>query len=441
LNVTHPKLPSVLTSVLKEVIDIFDNPPYLHLGGDEVNMAEPCFYEIGQPFPNYTVFEEMLSGVLKDINYPESQVLRWEMTGQEQPYRAGSMTQYWMNEPGSGEGPPVSGPFFGSWGLYFDTNQEEAAWDVYKYTRRYYNLSNGDFPDGIVAGTFELDSQFWHERSVVGKLLAVSMGATNWSVSNESDFHEKYDQVCESVGFDSGLCEKRGIPLVRYDTYRSLRWISIWQGWKGAICKRLTKAITVRIAKNPYFDRSKDDAISVANRYFWNAFGQKESIGGFKRERRQIMSNDIVPPSGNDTSSVPGNDTLSVPGIDTLSVLRHRLVNQAGIIMDMVKSIPPVSRVEQILGICNELGMTLVQMRLADDYGFAVRNLGSQYMFAHPTDSPKGGLLPAILYQYNIADAASLNVSFRVGVYCFSGFYTCKIKTKSVFLLLFATHF
>jgi hypothetical protein len=33
INVTHPKFRGVLTDVLREIVDIFDDPPYLHLGG------------------------------------------------------------------------------------------------------------------------------------------------------------------------------------------------------------------------------------------------------------------------------------------------------------------------------------------------------------------------------------------------------------------------
>ena len=45
LNVSNPKLRPILKDVLKEIIDIFDHPLYIHLGGDEVNMAQPCFDE------------------------------------------------------------------------------------------------------------------------------------------------------------------------------------------------------------------------------------------------------------------------------------------------------------------------------------------------------------------------------------------------------------
>ena len=33
INVTHPRFREILTDVLREIVDIFDNPPYLHLGG------------------------------------------------------------------------------------------------------------------------------------------------------------------------------------------------------------------------------------------------------------------------------------------------------------------------------------------------------------------------------------------------------------------------
>jgi len=129
--VEHPKFKGVLKDVLQEIIQIFDNPPYLHLGGDEVDMAQPCFDEVGQPMFNYDVFEQELKTILDDINYPESQVIRWEMTGQrlDSP-RTGKMPQHWFRIPGDG-GPNLGrNNFFGSAGLYFDYNEMDMAWKV-----------------------------------------------------------------------------------------------------------------------------------------------------------------------------------------------------------------------------------------------------------------------------------------------------------------------
>lgn len=71
-------------------------------------MAQPCFDELGQPMFDYDVFERTLKLILDDINYPEEQVIRWEMTGQRlNSKRTGKMPQYWFRIPGE------SGPYLG----------------------------------------------------------------------------------------------------------------------------------------------------------------------------------------------------------------------------------------------------------------------------------------------------------------------------------------
>jgi len=80
--VEHPQIKTILKGILKEIIDIFGNPPFLHLGGDEVNMADPCFDEVHKiPF-DYANFESDLKGILRELRYPEERVIRWERTGQ-----------------------------------------------------------------------------------------------------------------------------------------------------------------------------------------------------------------------------------------------------------------------------------------------------------------------------------------------------------------------
>ena len=81
--------------------------------GDEVDMSEPCFQEVGQPMFDYNAFEQMVKQVLDDIKYPEEQVIRWEMTGQrlDSP-RTGKVPQYWFRIPGE------SGPQLGRNGFF-----------------------------------------------------------------------------------------------------------------------------------------------------------------------------------------------------------------------------------------------------------------------------------------------------------------------------------
>jgi hypothetical protein len=216
LNVSHqPHLSQLLVSMLREILDIFDHPPFLHLGGDEVSMSVPCLREAGilptrttttnvqdkrnstskQEFGSrptsgtedyFDHFEQViLRDVLRQVNYPESQVLRWEMghgnkkTMDHQPQnlednndinietrdekssamirntrkRTGGMVHYWegaakqpipskkalhqnssnnkySNRSDSSKSRSRHGPYFSSRGLYFDTNKFDWAWDI-----------------------------------------------------------------------------------------------------------------------------------------------------------------------------------------------------------------------------------------------------------------------------------------------------------------------
>ena len=193
LNLTHPALPNIIRDVLNETMDIFDDPPFLHLGGDEVNMAKPCFDEEDTPLYDFAAFEVMLQGILDEIGVPREKVVRWEMTGQwsmvtpnycgvqgtecvatDPHIRAGSIEQMWESYPYDRHRPTPT--FFLSNQLYFDTNGEQDIWDVYERSNKALNLRNDVLPTALIVGTFELSTQFWFDRNILGRLLAVSMG-------------------------------------------------------------------------------------------------------------------------------------------------------------------------------------------------------------------------------------------------------------------------
>eukprot|EP00934_Nitzschia_sp_Nitz4_P001923 Nitzschia sp. Nitz4//scaffold31_size150131//51671//53310//NITZ4_002821-RA/size150131-augustus-gene-0.15-mRNA-1//-1//CDS//3329547638//1923//frame0 len=243
INVTHPKFRSVLTDVLLEIIDIFGDPPYLHLGGDEVDQSLPCFQELGLKMFNYNVFEETLANILKNISFSEDRVIRWEMTGQRlKAPRAGHILQYWMRVPGESAPHLGNGTFLASGGLYFDFNDMDMAWQISLYTRRYFHLPGNNFPLGIVVGTFELDSNFWFDRNVVGRLLAVTMGAAKEvDVENGTRFNDLYHTSCRGVGLGDALCNYYGLPFISLQDYRA-KWKDVWGQWKERICNRLTTA-------------------------------------------------------------------------------------------------------------------------------------------------------------------------------------------------------
>jgi hypothetical protein len=317
----------------------------LHLGGDEVSMSAPCLREAGilpsrttttnvqdkrtpttkQEFGSrptsgtedyFDHFEQViLRDVLREINYPESQVLRWEMghgnkkTMDRQPQnleynndidvetrdekfsamirntrkRTGGMVHYWegaakqpipskktlhqnssnnnySNRSDSSKSRRRHGPYFSSRGLYFDTNKFDWAWDIYQNSLQLLDLNLHDqLPTGIVVGTFELNSTFWHHRSVLPRLVAVALavfaasssspktsesfpplhGASNDNLLARQFYRKYYRPACLQVGLDRATCWQNGRIL--RDTHYEERWKATWVQWKSNVCIRLAE--------------------------------------------------------------------------------------------------------------------------------------------------------------------------------------------------------
>ena len=371
LNISHPELPTLLSAILKEIIAIFHNPPFLHLGGDEIDMSTDCIREAGSvskasattatqqeqlatrddgsrnsnnddtgrqsdnddrnnPLQYFDHFEKViLPNVLHSIGYPREQVIRWEIghaknknpqnqqehlslntigdatndfvekdkvvtnaagadvmvtsngrdnDQDEEDFRAGGLIHYWEgpsnrpirismsntstasnNNRSSTALSQAHRPYFISRGLYFDTNKFDWAWDIYQHTLRLLNgkpsnhgqRHNGDRgqlqPTGIIVGTFELNSTFWHHRAVIPRLVAVALAAS----SNVPMIHGEYDDnlaarqyyrnhyrpACLNLGLDQQTCSQNGrIPK---DTSYDDRWKTTWAEWKTNVCHQL----------------------------------------------------------------------------------------------------------------------------------------------------------------------------------------------------------
>ena len=108
-------------------------------------------------------------------------------------------------------------------------------------TRRHYHLKHWYYPLGIIVGTFELDSNFWFDRNVIGRMLAVAMGASDLHFENGEDFYAQYVESCRQVGFQDELCRLYGRSVRTWDEYRD-KWRNVvWKEWKDDICARITQ--------------------------------------------------------------------------------------------------------------------------------------------------------------------------------------------------------
>ena len=345
LNISHPMLRPILKDVLKEVIDIFDDPPYLHLGGDEVNMANPCFREIGEEMFDYNDFESILQEILLEIKYNESRVVRWEMSHVIRDLkRAGQITHFWLRKPGTKEweenydSKTFNQSIFLSSDIYFDTNQEDSAFDVYVKTKRLKHNEHHQSPIlGIVGGTFELSTDFWHDRNVIGKLLAVSMGVSGINTTDRFEFFDSYKEICRSAGFPGTMCSLYGHAPRRYNDFRSeLKGPGgVWDEWINNTCNRLTEKKDELMFTNPGVDQYQ--TMLAMNNFFQTYY---------ERPKWQVLD---------------------------VANIENRLVKHIGVIMDFAKHpLDGEGTIDSILfKTMVPLGLNTIQLRLVTDASFS----------------------------------------------------------------------
>jgi hypothetical protein len=188
MNVNNPIVLDVIENVLREVLDIFSTAPYLHLGGDELWMSEPCFNEL-QVMPNYTAFETKLEHML--VQYSMDKLIRWEQTGggggsnfdleneidetvialakraaaqvavekSSVIHRAGNIQHWWLRAPPFNNSIAGQRPksFFISTDLYFDVSGDQNAFNTFRIAQARFGLvPNSIKPVAVLPGTFEL---------------------------------------------------------------------------------------------------------------------------------------------------------------------------------------------------------------------------------------------------------------------------------------------
>jgi Glycosyl hydrolase family 20, catalytic domain len=355
LNVSHPSLIPILRDVLIELKSIFSTTPFYHLGGDELEMSLECFQEININIFNYTVFEERLGLILKEIGIEHDQIVRWEMTGQlsseMETYRVKGINHYWHsrgyqdNVIKSNIRPKV----FCSHGLYFDTNQEEDSWTIYQNTR---SMKVNDYePIAIIAGTFELGVDYWHKRNVIGRLLAVALGSSDEEYIDEMTFVDRYLHLCSMLNLPKEMCNRTGAPMIPYAEFRD-DWKLTTSTWRDNLCSRLAvKEVVPSLDTSPGFLHRN---LKQANSFFWESFFKLQVNDNTKASERQ---------------------TISSPKYYLHQILKKN-VRHTGIILDLVldDSFTPEKflRVISILDYLHELGFNMLQLKIMNDYGFSI---------------------------------------------------------------------
>lgn len=426
LNVEHPDLKAILANILREVLDIFDNPPFLHLGGDEVEMASRCFYENGLRQFNYTSFETNLKAILGELNYPLHQVVRWERTGQATSLqRAGNIEHFWEGLPGMKQNLATTmpngdmAPWFASQGLYFDTNHDTDGLRIASNTNRFFSLKGTPAPIAIVAGTFELGTEFWRQRNVAARLIAVAIGASK-TILPTAEFYQVLNQTCLDLGIDKRWCDLQGNTATLKKHFMSDH-SETWDSWKEGLCDRLTEEAMKLVMKNTGTTKKALEA----NGYeaFWENFAENTD---FK-----------LPPPVTGLSSV----------IKSPSLGKH-VIPITGVIFDLVNSIKsPHSRVMNLTkDFVAPLGFRHLQLRLVDDFGFGFKphtqpklgyfadrhkDSGPHYdqeeirksdLIKIPTADDFRGLVALIMNNTGIQVIPELTLSTRSGGWIHSGF-------------------
>lgn len=355
LNVSHPRLIPILRDVLIEVKDIFSTAPFFHLGGDEVEMSLQCFQELGIAMMDYNKFENDMGIMLLEIGISHDQIVRWEMTGQNKvKTRIKGIDHFWMSrnyQQLSTKLPPPR--VFCSQGLYFDTNQDEDGWTIYKYTN---SMLKHDYkPIAIIAGAFELGVDYWLDRNLVGRLLAVAIGASNETYTDEQSFIERYQSLCKSLDLPDEMCFKVGAPMISFEDYRA-DWGITSAGWRKNICSRLAimESVPVMVSSK----RRIDVTLRQANDAFWDHFAQ---------------------PEADYTSTFEKNTTMQplVSRSQELQSIAKHTIKHTGIILDLVEDgnsdVNSLQRILAIVDYLGTLGFTMVQLRIMNDNGFALQ--------------------------------------------------------------------
>jgi hypothetical protein len=391
LNVSHPLLATILKQVLSQVVNIFDFPPMLHLGGDELHMSKPCLQEHhsrsidinGSSLFNMTEWmseevyhfeEKVLKPILKDLGYGSDQIVRWETTDTGATYsRVGKIVHYWEKTPLTNSGtlfdnrkqqstPGITAnttaPYIASTGLYLDVISTN-GYGYVDYLAARALVSEETKPFAVVVGTFELSTDTWEDRNVLGRLLGIRMGAStdqsDDSTPTQENFRSVYISTCKKVfalpseartlAYNyTKMCDLAGFTRMDDRSYQ-LKWKDLWKEWKLGLCKGITV-----VAKELRIQPMAVDA-------------------DLQQRANYIYFDHLVLPTATAAFELQPYKAYPPKLKDTLAM--HKVPN-VGIFLDLIEIDISLESFGDLMEILHSLQMNFVHLRLSGHFGQVV---------------------------------------------------------------------
>jgi hypothetical protein len=228
--------------------------------------------------------------------------------------------------------------------LYLDQLRANAnGWGDYEAARAL--LETAKRPAAIIVGTFELSTEYWIDRNVRGRLLAVSMAVTerNRTLLTRRAFKEAYYQSCIAMGWETSFCQLEGQPILDSTKFRG-KWMKMWKQWQKDTCRGLTyQEMAPHIFQS---DKVPGQSSCNHNERYWSSVLDPQPT----LARETIHTN---------SSSQP---LLPAP----------QRISKTGVLLDVVNNWLTPTTLETLFSVMQALGLNLVQMKLASDDGVAL---------------------------------------------------------------------
>ena len=346
-NPDNPRTMEIVKEVIREINDIFYTAPMLHLGGDAIDKAVHCYMEVPDLQPSVGKFETLLRLALKELGIPEERIVRFEDSKKSEAFYQGvervEGIRHYITSRGHRNCPTER--CIVSKGLSIRDMTVDGGHMLYSKTRR---LAHTDKIHAILAWTQQLGTEFWMDLNVVGRLLAISMGASNKVYGSERLFDEAYLTNCLSLGIDREVCRFYGHNILELSMV-NIQASHVLREGRDNRCFIAAEEKYEAVVSGRVWGRKK--AYAQANREFWARFGEED------------------PPKH--------HESIMTHRASVASDKQPRLaVNHAGLVLDVVDiahlTHEIVKHIKAVITDMSQLGLNLLQLRFINDFGVAV---------------------------------------------------------------------